>query len=160
MWEEWSSPGSVLIWISSAAPLTSFTFWPPLNFPLAFLTGCDALWEQTWLGAHSAPESNTQSIFCCLLTFYYRLIWNHFIFILGFNYSWANLNQFWMFIFIASRSMSPAYYTFYVRTQNVTEYKQVIFGYLQKLKLKIALKRNFTVMHSHTDSSNQINEVV
>lgn len=55
--------------------------------------------------------------------------------------------------------MSPAY-IFYIRIQNVTEYKQVIFGYLQKLKLKIALKRNFTVMYSHTDSSKQINEVV
>lgn len=64
-----------------------------------------------------------------------------------------------MFIFIASRSMSPAY-IFYIRIQNVTEYKQIIFVYLQKLKLKIALKRNFTVMYSHTDSSKQINEVV
>lgn len=64
-----------------------------------------------------------------------------------------------MFIFIASRFMSPAS-IFYIRIQNVTEYKQVIFGYLQKLELKIALKRNFTVMYSHTDSSNQINEVV
>lgn len=55
--------------------------------------------------------------------------------------------------------MSPAY-IFYVRIQNMTEYKQVTFGYLQKWKLKISLKRNFTVMYSHTDSSNQINEVV
>lgn len=55
--------------------------------------------------------------------------------------------------------MAPAS-IFYIRTQIVTEYKQVIFGYLQKLELKIALKRNFTVMYSHTDSSNQINEVV
>lgn len=55
--------------------------------------------------------------------------------------------------------MSPAY-IFYIRIQNVTEYKQVMFGYLQKWKLKISLKRNFTVTYSHTDSSNQINEVV
>lgn len=48
-----------------------------------------------------------------------------------------------MFIFIASRFISPAY-IFYIRIQNVAEYKQVIFIWLStEIKVKNSTEKKF-----------------